>query len=61
MATVLADDLNQSNKSYFWSTPVRTPSNSIHSPRASLNGIQQIEVIEFSKDKTHAEIVNQGN
>ena len=60
MATILADDLNQSNKSCFWNTPVRTPSNSIHSPRASLNDVKQIEVIEFSTDKTHAQIVNQG-
>ena len=60
MATILADDLNQSNKSYFWNPPELTPSTIIHSPRTSLNHIQQIEVTEFSKDKTHAVILNQG-
>ena len=60
----LLDDLNQSNKSYCWNTPVLTPSNSLiftpeHEPN-NLKNVEQIEIIEFSKDKLHADKVNQG-
>ena len=62
MAKLLAEDL--SNKSYCWNTPVVTPSNSLcftpeHEPK-NLKNVQQIEIIEFTKDKPHADVVNQG-
>ena len=62
MAKLLAD--NQSNKSYCWNSPVLTPSHSLiftpeHEPN-NLENVQQIEIIELSKDKLHADKVNQG-
>ena len=63
MANLLSE-LNQSNKSYCWNTPVATPSNSLifapdHEPK-NFENVSQVEIIELSKDKTHTEKVNQG-